>query len=144
MRARFHQKAPARQYLTKREAEILLSAIDKQVVSTTNEEEESLPDRGAVREAVGEVAVETRRQILAPTLAARDHAAFSVMMYAGLRIEETTSLTVEDVSFTRGEEEIRVSRGKGNKERVVPMVSEAKEVSETLPEGPGRDVGSWS
>ena len=124
--ARFHQKAPARQYLTKREAEILLSAIDKQVVSPTNEEEESLPDRGAVREAVGEVAVETRRQILAPTLAARDHAAFSVMMYAGLRIEETTSLTVEDVSFTRGEEEIRVSRGKGNKERVVPMSPKLK------------------
>jgi integrase/recombinase XerD len=52
---------------------------------------------------------------------ARDHAAFSAMIYAGLRIEETTALTVEDLSFARGEEQIRVARGKGNKERVVPM-----------------------
>ncbi len=43
------------------------------------------------------------------------------MIYAGLRIEEATSLTVGDLSFTRGEEEVRVARGKGNKERVVPM-----------------------
>jgi len=55
------------------------------------------------------------------TIAARDHAAFSAMIYAGLRIEETTALTLEDLSFARGEEEIRVSRGKGNKERRVPM-----------------------
>ena len=120
--ARFHQKAPARQYLTKREAEILLSTIDKQVASIMSSEKESLPERGVV----SEVSLETRRQILAPTLAARDHAAFSVMMYAGLRIEETTSLTVEDVSFSRGEEEIRVARGKGNKERVVPMSPKLK------------------
>ena len=119
--ARFHQKAPARQYLTKREAEILLSVIDKQVASATSEVE-SLPERGVV----SEVALETRRQILAPTLAARDHAAFSVMMYAGLRIEETTSLMAEDLSFSRGEEEIRVARGKGNKERVVPMSPKLK------------------
>ena len=124
--ARFHQKAPARQYLTKREAEILLSTIDKQVVNATNDAEESLPDHGTVREAVGEVARETRRQILAPALAARDHAAFSVMMYAGLRIEETTSLTVEDLSFSRGEEKIRVARGKGNKERLVPVSPKLK------------------
>src|SRR5687767_8106736 len=43
------------------------------------------------------------------------------MIYAGLRIEETTALKVEDLSFTRGEEEVRVGTGKGNKERVVPM-----------------------
>ncbi len=54
-------------------------------------------------------------------MAARDHAAFSVMIYAGLRIEEATALKVEDLSFSRGQEEIRVARGKGNKERVVPM-----------------------
>ena len=54
-------------------------------------------------------------------LAARDHAAFSVMVYVGLRIEESTALTLEDLSFVRGEEEVRVARGKGNKERVVPM-----------------------
>ena len=58
---------------------------------------------------------------MAGALAARDHAAFSAMVYAGLRIEETTALTLGDLSFARGEEEVRVARGKGNKERVVPM-----------------------
>ena len=58
---------------------------------------------------------------MARALAARDHAAFSAMLYAGLRIEEATALTLEDLSFSRGEEEVRVARGKGNKERVVPM-----------------------
>ena len=64
---------------------------------------------------------QARRRALAGALAARDHAAFSAMIYAGLRIEETTALAVEDISFVRGEEEVRVARGKGNKERVVPM-----------------------
>ena len=107
---RFHQKAPKRNYLTKREAEILLSSIDKQVTDASNMDEKGL----AVREA--------RRRALASALAARDHAAFSVMIYAGLRIEETTALMmVEDLSFSRGEEQIRVARGKGNKERIVPI-----------------------
>jgi site-specific recombinase XerD len=64
---------------------------------------------------------EERRRALAVALAARDHAVFSAMVYAGLRIEETTTLTLADLSFVRGEEEVRVARGKGNKERVVPM-----------------------
>lgn len=54
-------------------------------------------------------------------LGARDHAIFSMMLYAGLRIEEATSLTVSDLDLSRGEEEIRVARGKGDKERRVPM-----------------------
>jgi site-specific recombinase XerC len=64
---------------------------------------------------------EERRRALAVALAARDHAVFSAMVYAGLRIEATTTLTLADLSFVRGEEEVRVARGKGNKERVVPM-----------------------
>jgi integrase/recombinase XerD len=107
--ARFHQRAPKRSYLTKREAEILLSAIEKQETSVSTGVEEGL----TVREA--------RKRAVASALAARDHAAFSAMIYAGLRIEETTALTVEDLSFARGQEEVRVARGKGNKERVVPM-----------------------
>src|SRR5215217_1081033 len=106
---RFHQKAPKRSYLTKREADILLSTISRQV---TNE-----PNEGAGISSVRE----ERRRALAGALAARDHAAFSTMIYAGLRIEETTALLIEDLSFGRGEEEVRVARGKGNKERVVPM-----------------------
>jgi hypothetical protein len=62
-----------------------------------------------------------RDPMVLEALALRDHAAFSVMVYAGLRIEEATLLGVEDLSFTRGAEEVRVARGKGNKERVVPM-----------------------
>ncbi len=31
------------------------------------------------------------------------------------------ALTVDDLSFARGAEEVRVARGKGNKERLVPM-----------------------
>jgi integrase/recombinase XerD len=69
---------------------------------------------------------EARRRALAVALAARDHAAFSAMIYAGLRIEGTTALTLEDLSFARGEEEVRVARGKGNKERVVPMSPKLK------------------
>src|SRR5215204_2691232 len=106
---RFHQKAPKRSYLTKREADILLSSIGRQVTNESNENS----GISSVREE--------RRGALAGALAARDHAAFSAMIYAGLRIEESTALTLEDLSFVRGEEEVRVARGKGNKERVVPM-----------------------
>ena len=106
---RFHSSAPKRNYLTKREAEILLSSMDRQVTDVSSEGEENL----GVREA--------RRRALAGALAARDHAAFSAMIYAGLRIEETTALVLEDLSFVRGEDEVRVAKGKGNKERVVPM-----------------------
>ncbi len=106
---RFHQKAPKRSYLTKREAEVLLSTIEKQVVSPRTGAEQAR----SVREA--------RKAAVARALAARDHAAFSAMVYAGLRIEETTALGLGDVSFARGEEEVRVLKGKGNKERVVPM-----------------------
>jgi integrase/recombinase XerD len=111
---RFHSGAPKRNYLTKREAEILLSSMDKQVTNVSNTDE-------------GNVGVpEARRQALAGALAARDHAAFSAMIYAGLRIEETTALTLEDLSFARGEEEVKVARGKGNKERVMPMSPKLK------------------
>jgi integrase/recombinase XerD len=106
---RFHSPVTKRSYLTKREAEILLSSMDKQVTDVSDADERSFE----VREA--------RRRALVGALAARDHAAFSAMIYAGLRIEETTALTVKDLSFSRGEEHIRVAKGKGNKERVVPM-----------------------
>jgi integrase/recombinase XerD len=111
---RFHSSTPKRSYLTKREAEILLSSIEKQATDASSETEE-----------ISSVS-ETRRRTAAAALAARDHAAFLTMIYAGLRIEETTALTLEDLSFTRGEEEVRVARGKGNKERVVPMSPKLK------------------
>lgn len=83
---RFYQKAPSRSFLTKREADLLLAAIDEK-----------------------------------QPLGARDHALFSTMLYAGLRIEEVTNLEVDDLRLSRGEEEIRVAYGKGNKERRIPV-----------------------
>jgi integrase/recombinase XerD len=111
---RFHSGAPKRGYLTKREAEILLSSMDRLGTNVSDTGEGSVEVREAPKRA------------LAGALAVRDHAAFSAMIYAGLRIEETTALTVEDLSFARGEEEVRVARGKGNKERVVPMSPKLK------------------
>src|SRR5918995_3237056 len=110
---RFRQRAPKRQYLTKREAEMLLSPVTQQATEGTEPGNRSAASSAAPRAA--------RKLALKRALAARDHAAFSVMVYAGLRIEETTALTLEDLSFVRGQEEVRVARGKGNKERVVPM-----------------------
>jgi integrase/recombinase XerD len=109
---RFHQKAPKRAFLTRREADVLLGAMEKRA---------SGQDAGdAVTEDAANVRAARRREVRR-ALAARDHAAFSTMIYAGLRIEETTALTVDDLSLARGAEEVRVARGKGNKERLVPM-----------------------
>lgn len=83
---RFYQKVPSRSFLTKREADLLLAAIDEK-----------------------------------KPLGARDHALFSTMLYAGLRIEEVTNLEVEDLRLSCGEEEIRVAYGKGSKERRIPV-----------------------
>jgi integrase/recombinase XerD len=110
---RFHQKSPKRSYLTKREAEMLLSPIAIQATLDTSIVGDAAEENGNIKTQ--------RRRATARALAARDHAAFSAMIYAGLRIEETTALTLEDLSFVRGEEEVRVARGKGNKERRMPM-----------------------
>lgn len=120
---RFHQKAPKRSFLTRREADMLLGAMDKATGRASQEAEEGASD--STEDPVGGSATDstcsTRQRELARALAARDHAAFSTMIYAGLRIEEATALTTDDLSFARGAEEVRVARGKGNKERVVPM-----------------------
>jgi site-specific recombinase XerD len=109
---RFRQRAPKRLYLTKTEAGILFSSIDRAASLT--------PESGPYASAP------SRRAITAPALAARDHAAFSAMVYAGLRIEETTELALGDLDLSRGAEELRVAKGKGNKERVVPMGAKLK------------------
>ena len=109
---RFRQVAPKRLYLTKTEAGILFSAMDRAAEAAPEGSPDGRPP--------------SRRALLAPVLAARDHAAFSAMAYAGLRIEEAANLAVEDLDLSRGAEEIRVARGKGNKERVVPMGAKLK------------------
>lgn len=71
-------------------------------------------DEDAEHGVAGGLHAERRRRV-AQAIAARDHAAFSTMIYAGLRIEEATALTVDDLSFARGAEEVRVAKGKGKK-----------------------------
>lgn len=83
---RFHSPAPSRRFLTRREADLLLAAID-----------------------------------LSTPYGIRDHAAFSMMLYAGLRIQEVGQLNVPDLDLTRGAEEVRIQTGKGNRERSVPI-----------------------
>ncbi len=115
---RFHQKAPRRSYLTEREAGMLFSEIEKgaeEALRGSAGQDATAGGPGATKAGRG------RDPMVLEALALRDHAAFSVMVYAGLRIEEATLLGVEDLSFRRGAEEVRVARGKGNKERVVPM-----------------------
>ena len=93
---RFRQRAPKRSYLTKREAEVLLSPISQQATEGTESGDGPAAPPADPR-AAGKLA-------LGRALAARDHAAFSAMVYAGLRIEETTAMTLEDLSFARGDE----------------------------------------
>src|SRR5215216_1191425 len=105
--ARFHSSAPKRSYLSKREAEILLSSMDKQVTDVSSLGEENL----GIREA--------RRRALSGALAVRDHAAFSAMIYAGLRIEETTALKVEDLSLG-GRRRFESPKGKETRSASLP------------------------
>jgi integrase/recombinase XerD len=124
---RFHKAAPKRSYLTRREADLLLATVEREAAHGAVPErasggagaEEGLADAGEDKADDGAKAA--RRRAVTAALAARDHAAFSVMIYAGLRIEEAAALGTGDLSFSRGAEEVRVARGKGNKERVVPM-----------------------
>lgn len=109
---RFHQKVPKRNFLTRREADVLLGAMER--VATGQ------PDADTESSATGDVRAVRRREVRR-ALAARDHAAFSTMIYAGLRIEEAATLMVDELSFSRSGEAVRVARGKGNKERLVPM-----------------------
>lgn len=120
---RFHQSAPNRSFLTRREADMLLGTMENATEFTEQGSADAREDAVGDNEHRGgtQSTAATNRHGVLRALAARDHAAFSTMIYAGLRIEETTTLTVEDLSFSRGSEELRVDRGKGNKERVVPM-----------------------
>ena len=116
---RFHQKAASRGYLTEREAGMLFSEIEKGAEEALGGSADAAAGPGG--DGGTGKAVRGRDPAVLEALALRDHAALSVMAYAGLRIEEATLLRVEDLAFRRGDEQVRVARGKGNKERVVPM-----------------------
>lgn len=58
------------------------------------------------------------------TFAARDRAALELLYAAGIRVAELTALNLDQVDLT--EEMVRI-KGKGNKERLVPMGTPARE-----------------
>ncbi|MDP9476112.1 MAG: tyrosine-type recombinase/integrase [Actinomycetota bacterium] len=106
---RFRRRAPKRTHLTEREAGRLLAGAER-------EAKEAKAAGAGARDARARRAAEARR-----LRALRDHAAISAMLYAGLRIEEASGLTLGDLLFDdAGDDEVLV-RGKGGKERRVPM-----------------------
>jgi integrase/recombinase XerD len=134
---RFHQKAPRRNYLTEREAGMLFSEIEKGASEAL-----AGPPGKASGEAGPAKPRRGRDPAVVEALVLRDHAAFSAMVYAGLRIEETVSVRVGDLSFSRGDEEVVVARGKGNKERIVPMNPKLKRSLKRYLEARGALVGA--
>ena len=59
------------------------------------------------------------------SLGPRDRAALSLLIYTGMRRQELLDLTLDDVNLMEGT--LRVVGGKGNKTRLLPLVSEAQE-----------------
>lgn len=53
--------------------------------------------------------------------AVRNQAAVALMIYAGLRVEETSMLDVDDITINERSGSVRVRDGKGEKERTVPL-----------------------
>lgn len=71
------------------------------------------------------LAPEQSRRLLAVAMSERDRAIISLMLFAGLRIAETTALTLDDIDLNRNR--VHIQHGKGDKERHAiyePEVSE--------------------
>jgi site-specific recombinase XerD len=51
----------------------------------------------------------------------RDRAAVSLMLYAGLRVEEVSLLDLDDITINERSGSILIRNGKGDKERIVPL-----------------------
>jgi integrase/recombinase XerC len=60
-----------------------------------------------------------------PALEARDRALYEVLYGAGLRVSECCAVDTGDVSREAGGALVRVRRGKGGKQRIVPLGSKA-------------------
>ena len=73
----------------------------------------------------------------AKKLGARDRAMLEVMYSSGLRVSEVIGLTVGDIQFQVG---CLVARGKGSKERLVPMNQTAMDALRQYLEGPRREL----
>lgn len=67
----------------------------------------------------------------------RDIAIVTMLLHCGLRVGELVALNVRDVELKRGGV-VHVNRGKGNKERQVPLPAEARNrITEYLEQRPG-------
>ena len=68
---------------------------------------------------------ETDTLLAAPNLSSwhgrRDHAILVVMTQTGLRVTETTDLTISDVQLARPGAHINIAHGKGRKQRGIPI-----------------------
>ncbi len=124
---RFRRRAPKRTHLTEREAGRLLAAAER-------EAKEAKAAGAGAKDARARRAAEARR-----LRALRDHAAISAMLYAGLRIEEASGLTLEDLRFDDGGDDEVLVRGKGGKERRVPMHPKLKASLKRLISAFGRE-----
>ena len=51
----------------------------------------------------------------------RNRAAVSLMLHAGLRVEEVSLVTAEDITINERSGDVLIRNGKGNKERIVPL-----------------------
>ena len=69
------------------------------------------------KEQIEQLLQENRKRT--DSLKYRDQAILSTLYYSGIRASELVSLTVQDVSLNQ--RLIRVEKGKGNKERIVPI-----------------------
>lgn len=87
-----------------------------------------LSDVEAILEAAGAPAT---------ALSSRDRALLEVLYGTGARISEAVGLDIDDVDLVDGVVRLR---GKGSKERVVPIGSYAREAVTTYVEGPRRDL----
>lgn len=54
------------------------------------------------------------------------YAACAIICYAGLRVSEICNLNIDDINFSRNE--IKVTCGKGKKDRIIPINTELKDV----------------
>lgn len=62
----------------------------------------------------------------------RDHVMFELMLRTGVRLEEVTNLTLEDVIETPTGHLLRVRQGKGRKDRYIPLDTSRVKFSDTL------------
>lgn len=77
-----------------------------------------------VREA--EKGVQVARTFVSTITAIRDHAILIVLMHTGLRVSELCALNFQDVTIRDRSGEIRVTAGKGQKARTVPLNKTAR------------------